>query len=242
MYVDIVIPGCCKVDRNFNFSTPYSLKRLKRWIPLYPFQKNCLDEKRSNSWLYVMNLSFNLLYYFGLLLLRLCKSLCKKFRAVVKWTGISIFQLHIRWKDWKDRYHYTLSKKIVWMKKRSNSWLYVMNLSFTVYLHYFLCLRNLRCIFGLLFQLCLRTTRKRWRLTQNLVWVTRGFWEWQPPLGPCRSRPHYPNRRLRWPQAGLLESALPWTRWGHWQRTSLEARDQPASLMMLRQGSGSRLG
>jgi hypothetical protein len=28
-YVDIVIPGCCKVDRNFNFSTPYSLKRLK---------------------------------------------------------------------------------------------------------------------------------------------------------------------------------------------------------------------
>ena len=166
----VKVPGCCKVDRNFNFSTPYSLKRLKRWIPLYPFQKNCLDEKRSNSWLYVMNLSF------------------------------------------------------------------------TAYLHYFLCLRKLRCIFGLLFQLCLRTTRKWWRLTQNLVWVTRGFWEWQPPLGPCRSRPHYPNRRLRWPQAGLLESALPWTRWGHWQRTSLEARDQPASLMMLRQGSGSRLG
>ena len=28
-YGDIVIPGHFKVDRNFNFSTPYSLKRLK---------------------------------------------------------------------------------------------------------------------------------------------------------------------------------------------------------------------
>ena len=29
VYVDIVTPGHFKVDRNFNFSTPYSLKRLK---------------------------------------------------------------------------------------------------------------------------------------------------------------------------------------------------------------------